>query len=45
MTGWDLDNGDTIRIAFTRGEKVTDVVDLTYNFGTNRVEISRPDEE
>ena len=42
MTGWDLDDGDTLRITFTRGGKVTDVVDMTNNNGT--VDVSRPEE-
>ena len=44
MTGWDLDDGDTLRITFTRGGKVTDVVDMTVNLNTNKVDVSRPEE-
>ena len=39
-----LDDGDTIRMRITRGEKVLDVVDMTVNLNTNTVDISRPEE-
>lgn len=44
MSGWNLDDGDTLRITFTRGGKVVDVVDMTANMNTNTIDVSRHDE-
>ena len=44
MTGWELYDGDTVRVKITRAGKVTDVVDMTVNLNTNKVDVSRPEE-